>query len=149
MYTYMCKYTRKCVCSITQSYVTLCDPTDCSPTSLLCSWDSPGKNTGVGCPALLQGIFPTQGLKADSFTTESRGKPHLYTWASQDAVLVKNPPVIAGGIRGVNSIPGLGRSPGEGRDNPLQYSCLENPMDRGAWWATVYGVTKSWMWPSN
>ena len=40
-------------------------------------------------------------------------------------------------------IPGLGRSPGEGNGNPLQYSCLENPMDRGAWWATVYGVTKS------
>ena len=41
------------------------------------------------------------------------------------------------------SIPGLGRSPGEGNDNPLQYSCLENPMDRGAWWATVHVVTKS------
>ena len=42
------------------------------------------------------------------------------------------------------SIPGLGRSPGEGNDNPLQYSYLENPMDRGAWWATVQKVTKSW-----
>ena len=41
------------------------------------------------------------------------------------------------------SIPGLGRSPGEGNGNPLQYSCLENPMDGGAWWATVHGVTKS------
>ena len=41
-------------------------------------------------------------------------------------------------------IPGSGRSPGEGNGNPLQYSCLENPMDRGAWWATVHGVTKSW-----
>ena len=40
-------------------------------------------------------------------------------------------------------IPGSGRSPGRGHDNPLQYSCLENPMDRGAWWATVHGVTKS------
>ena len=40
-------------------------------------------------------------------------------------------------------IPGAGRSPGEGNDNPLQYSCLENTMDRGAWWATVHGVTKS------
>ena len=40
-------------------------------------------------------------------------------------------------------IPGLGRSPGEGNGNPLQYSCLENPMDGGAWWATVHGVTKS------
>ena len=40
------------------------------------------------------------------------------------------------------SIPGLGRSPGEGNGNPLQYSCLENPMDRGAWWATVHGVAR-------
>ena len=44
----------------------------------------------------------------------------------------------------LGSIPGLGRSTGEGNGNPLQYSCLENLMDRGAWWATVHGVTKSW-----
>ena len=44
----------------------------------------------------------------------------------------------------LGSIPGLGRSPGEGNGNPLQYSCLENPMDQGAWWATVHGVAKSW-----
>ena len=42
----------------------------------------------------------------------------------------------------LGSIPGLGRSPGEGNGNPLQYSCLENPIDRGAWWATVHGVTR-------
>ena len=44
----------------------------------------------------------------------------------------------------LDSIPGSGRSLGEGNGNPLQNSCLENPMDRGAWWATVHGVTKSW-----
>ena len=49
----------------------------------------------------------------------------------------------------LGSIPGLGRSPGEGNGNPLQYSCLENPMDGGAWWATVHGVTKSWTRLSN
>ena len=43
-----------------------------------------------------------------------------------------------------SSIPGSGRSPGEGNGNPLQYSCLENPMDGGAWWAAVHGVEKSW-----
>jgi hypothetical protein len=43
----------------------------------------------------------------------------------------------------LGSVPGLGRSPGEGHDNPFQYSCLKNPRDRGAWWATVHGVTKS------
>ena len=46
-------------------------------------------------------------------------------------------------VRDTGLIPGLGRSPGGGCGNPLQYSCLENPMDRGAWWATVHGVTKS------
>ena len=45
--------------------------------------------------------------------------------------------------RDMSSIPGSGRSPGEGNGNPLQYSCLENPMDGGAWWATVHGVAKS------
>ena len=47
-------------------------------------------------------------------------------------------------VRDPGSIPGLGRSPGGGNGTPLQYSCLENPMDRGAWRATVQGVTKSW-----
>ena len=49
----------------------------------------------------------------------------------------------------LGSIPGLGRSPGEGNGNPLQYSCLENPMDGGAWWATVHEVTKSQTWLSD
>ena len=56
---------------------------------------------------------------------------------------VKNSPVNAGDIRDAGSIPGLGRSPGEGNGNPLQYSCLRNPTDRGAWWPTVYGSTES------
>ena len=49
----------------------------------------------------------------------------------------------------LDSIPGLGRSPGEGNGNLLQYSCLENPIDGGAWWATVHGVAKSWTWLSD
>ena len=53
--------------------------------------------------------------------------------------MVKNMPVNAGDV---GSIPGSGRSPGEGNGNPVQYSCLENPMDTGAWWAIVHGVTK-------
>ena len=56
--------------------------------------------------------------------------------------LVKNPPANAGDPGDMGSIPGLGRPPGGGHGNPLWYSCLENPMDRGAWWTTVYGVTK-------
>ena len=47
-------------------------------------------------------------------------------------------------VEGLDSIPGSERSPGEGNGNPLQYSCLENPMDGGAWRATVHGITKSW-----
>ena len=56
--------------------------------------------------------------------------------ASQDELVVKNPPANAGDRRDVGSIPGLGRSLGGRHGNPLQYSYLENPMDRGAWWAT-------------
>ena len=59
------------------------------------------------------------------------------------ALVVKNLPAIAGGLRHVGLIPGPGRSPGEGNGSPLQNSCLENPVDRGVWWATV-GVVKSW-----
>ena len=59
------------------------------------------------------------------------------------ALVVKNPPASAGDIGDAGSIPGSGRFPGEGNDNPLQCSCLENPMDRGVWWATVHGVAKS------
>ena len=55
----------------------------------------------------------------------------------------------AGDIRDAGLIPGLGRSPGGGHGNPLQYLCLENSMDRGAWWATVHGVEKSQSGLSN
>ena len=58
------------------------------------------------------------------------------------ALVVKNPPANVGDIRDVVSIPGSERPPGGGRCNPLQYSCLENLMDRGAWQATVHGVTR-------
>ena len=58
--------------------------------------------------------------------------------------MVKNLPANAGDIRDVGSIPELGRSSGEGNGSQLQYSCLGNPMDRGAWWAIVHGVPKSW-----
>ena len=59
------------------------------------------------------------------------------------ALVVKNPPAHAGDLRDPSLIPGLGRSPGGENGNPLQYSCLENPMDRGASEATVHGVAKS------
>ena len=63
--------------------------------------------------------------------------------ASQVALVVKNPPASAGDIRDMGSISGSGRSPGGRHGNPLQYSCLENPMDRRAWWVTVCRVSES------
>ena len=61
-------------------------------------------------------------------------------WASQVALMVKNPLANAGDL---GSIPGWGRSPGEGNGNSLQYSCLENSVDKGAWRAVVHGVAKN------
>ena len=58
--------------------------------------------------------------------------------------VVKNPPTDERDARDMGLIPGSGRSLGERNCNPLQYSCLENPKDRGAWWATVQAITKSW-----
>ena len=62
----------------------------------------------------------------------------------QVVLMVKNSPASAEDVRDTGLIPGSGRSPGGGHGNPLQYSCLENPTDREAWWATVHRVTKSW-----
>ena len=62
----------------------------------------------------------------------------IFIWASQVALVVKNPPVNAGDVRDVDLIPGLRKSPGGGHGNLFKYSCLENPMDREAWWAMVH-----------
>ena len=67
----------------------------------------------------------------------------MYSGDFQVAVVIKNLPANAGDVRDLGLVPGLGRSPGEGNGNPLQYSCLENPTDRGTWWATVHGVAQS------
>ena len=64
--------------------------------------------------------------------------------ASQVVLVVKNLPANAGDRRDAGSIPGSGRSPGEGHSNLLQYSCLENSMDRRAWWVIVYRIAKNW-----
>ena len=68
----------------------------------------------------------------------------MHVWASQVAAVGKNLLANAGDIRDLSSIPGSGRSPGEGNGNPLQYSCLGNPKDRGAWVTTVHRVAKCW-----
>ena len=66
-----------------------------------------------------------------------------WRWTSQVALVVKNPSTNAEDGRDASSIPGLGRAPGGGHGNPLKYSCLDNPMDSGAWWATVHRVAES------
>ena len=101
-----------------------------------------------GCNGLLHSMAwgnPVFGNITGLNQTAKSGPPinsGLYgeSWASQVALVVKNPPANAGDT---GSIPGLGRSPRGGHGNPLQYSCLENPIYRGAWQATVHGVANS------
>ena len=99
--------------------------------------------------------YPTEGLREGEADEERKGTVKafqgcgdilyhlLMLGASQGERVVKSPPANAGDLRDSGLTPGLGRSPGGGHGNPLQYSCMENPKDRGAWWATVHGVTKS------
>ena len=92
-------------------------------------------------------LFPAPHLISHNASTSVRGQGPSYLWwqrwASQVALVAKNPPASAGDIRDARSIPGSGRPPGGGHGNPLQSSCLENPMDRGGWWATFHRVAKS------
>ena len=112
-------------CSVIQPFPTLW-PHGLQLTRLLCPWDFPGKNLGVGCHFLL--LF--WGQKYEN----KRRVRHLDSKES------------ACNVGNLGSIRGLGRSPEEGNGNLLQYSCLENPVDRGAWEAVVYRVTKSRTW---
>ena len=110
-----------------------------------------GKST-CACPQLLNHVWlfvtPTDcSLPGSSFhgILQVRTPEQVaISWASQVVLVLRNPPANAGDIRDAGSIPGLGGSLGRGHGNPLQYSCLENPMDRGAWWVTVHRVAKSW-----
>ena len=79
-------------------------------------------------------------------------REHSLCWvqrASEVAQVIKSPPANAGDSKDMGLIPGSGRFPAVRNGNPLQYSCLENSMDRRAWWATVHGVTRSWTRLSN
>ena len=132
------------------------------PSRLCCPCNSPDKNTGVGSHSLLQGVFPTQGSNSSLLHC----RQILYYLSHQGSILkfkiqgkrnilqrcMRGRKGFLCGSKGkesacnagdLSSIPGLGRSPGEENGYPLQYSCLGNPMDRGAWWATVHGVARS------
>ena len=138
---------------VTQSCPTLGDSTDCSPLGSSVHGDSPGKNSGVGCHALLQGIFPTQGLNP-GLPGNSYCRQILYQLSYQGSLMteqltlnlerldVTDGKESAGNAGDLDSIPGSGRSPRERKGDPLQYSCLENSRDGGIW--QIPGVTKSW-----
>ena len=176
-----------------QSCPTLCDPRR-QPTRLPRPWDSPGKNTGVGCHFLLQCMKVKSGSEvAQSCPTPSDPMDcslpgssihrifqarvlawvaiafsiDMFTkckysywkqiethfshdicvlWAFQVILVVKNLLASAGDIKDMGSNTRLGRYSGGGHGKPLQYSCLENLMDIGAWWVTIQGVTKSRTW---
>ena len=98
------------------------------------------------------GPWTSTGLQRKRWASEASsvftGTPHL-SWASQVAQVVKNPPANAGDAADGGSIPRVGKSSGGGNGNPLHYSCLGNPVDRGAWCASVHGVTNSRTWQST
>ena len=131
-------------------------PHGLQPTRHLHPWDFLGNGTGMGCHyfhlflaaefggncklsflSVFGGLHHLAQRKLESEVTSGSGR------ASQMVLVVENPPANAGDVRDVCLTPGLGRSPGGGHFNPLQCSCLENPVDRGAWRATVHRVAKS------
>ena len=113
------------------------------PTRLLDPWDFPGKNTGAGCHFLLQ----CMKVKSESEVTHSCPTPRDPMDCSPPGSSIHGifqARVLEWGAIQPNtgSIPGLGRSHGEGNGNPLQYSCLGNSVDRRAWWVIVHGTAK-------
>ena len=96
-----------------------------------------------------QGGLRAAGLRSDPSEGSFRSIALDENWASQLALVANNPLANAGDIRDAGSIPGSGGSSGAGRGNPFQCSRLKNPMDRGAWWATVCGYAKSQTRVSN
>ena len=129
-------------------------------------WTSSGSWWWTGKPGVLQSmgsqrighdwvteLIHTHTMKYYSAIKKNEVLPFATIWDDleiimgfPDGAMVKYLPASTGDARDTGSIPGLGRSPGVGNGNPPQYSCLENSVDRGAWWATVHGVTKSRTW---
>ena len=145
---------------VTQLCPTLCDPVDCSLPGFsvhgilqarILEWVTISFSRGSSRP---RDRTRSLALEADTLTSEPPGKPLCFEDTGKDPVLVCLPDIkgFPGSSDGkesaynagdLGSIPESGRSPGEGNGNPLQYSCLENPRNGGAWGATVHGVTKS------
>ena len=136
----------------TQSCLTLWDPTDCSPPGSSIHGDSPGKNTGVGCHALLQEIVPIQGLNP--------GLPHCkreksrwcmglskgQLWLRRNIPFLLNPvTLVTQMVKYLRLIPGWEDPLQEGTVTHSSILAWRIPMDRGAWWVTVHGVAKNRM----
>ena len=100
----------------------------------------------IGWWAIVLGVEKSQTQLRKTHTHTHTHTHTCYSRISQVALEVKNLSSNTEDARDMGSIPRLGRSPGAGHGNPLQYSCLENSMERGAWWAAVHGVTKSRTW---
>ena len=99
-------------------------------------WHQPSSRYGIGEWKSAAALVPFLDIWS----------PKLSLWIWSMAGVVKNPPANVGNARDMGLIPGLGRSPGGGHGNPLQYPCLGNPTDRGVWWATVRRIAKSRTW---
>ena len=145
------------------SRVRLCVIPQTAATRLPRPWDSPGKNTRVGCHFLLQCmkmksekevaqlcLTPSHPMDCSLPGSSLHGifqarvlESGAIAFSTQVVLVVKNSPANAGQIKDAGLIPGLQRSPGGRHGNPVQYSCLENPRDRRAWWATIHRVEKS------
>ena len=102
----------------------------------------PGKAIQNG-KKYVQTQIPTRNSSPKPLNSSEFCNIYIEFRASQVVLVVKNPLANAGDVRDVGSISGSGQSHGGGHCNPLQYSCLQNPMDRGAWWATDHSITKS------
>ena len=112
------------------------------PTSVFLPGESYGQRSLVGCsPWDGKESDMTEWLSLLHFFNQTLWSWIISEWASQVALVVKNLSASAGNAV---SISGSERSSGEGNGKPLQYSCLGNPMDRGAWWVTIHGVANSW-----
>ena len=145
------------------SHVRLCATPQTAAPWIPRPWDSPGKNTGVGCHCLLQCMkVKSESEVAQSCPTHSDpmdcSPPGSSVHGTSQERVLEWGAIVPGGLDGkefacnvgdMDSIPGPRRSSGGGNGNLLQYTCLENPMDRRAWLAKVHGVSTSWTQLSN
>ena len=145
---------------VAQSCLTLCDPMDCSPQGSSVHGILQARILGWLAISSSRGPSPSGDQTqvsciADSFVLEPAGKL-LAPFISKSPKFVPTTfyslgkslcGITIGNVRDVDLIPGSGRCPGGGRGHWPQYACLENAMDRGAWWATVHGVSRSPTWP--